>query len=414
MADTIRTNISSLLHEALRFNSLSDIAKKLGVNITTVRRWRNGECEPKPYIAEALHNIIQEALINHKSQTDFTFIDLFAGIGGLRTAFESAGGHCLFTSEWDTYAQKTYGMNFPDESPIYGDITKIDASSVPNHDILVAGFPCQPFSIAGVSKKNSLGRLHGFADKTQGTLFFDVARIIAAKRPKAFLLENVKNLQSHDKGNTFKIIMDTLINELGYNTQYRVLDAQYWLPQHRERIVIVGFRDPVLFDFDSFILPSKTEHAVLGDILHRTDGTEPFLEHDGNDYFDHKKNRVNPKYTLSDKLWAYLQSYAEKHRSLGNGFGYGINTPDSVTRTLSARYYKDGSEILVAQKGKNPRRLTPRECARLMGFPDSFIIPVSDTRAYKQFGNSVAVPVFSSVAKFMVQQIIPYNLEATP
>jgi len=410
MADILRTDISTLLSQALRFNSLSDIAKKLGVNITTIRRWRNGECEPKPYAAEALHGIIKEALQHRANSSDFTFIDLFAGIGGLRTAFESAGGRCLFTSEWDSYAQKTYGMNFPDELPIHGDITKIDAASVPDHDILVAGFPCQPFSIAGVSKKNSLGRVHGFADKTQGTLFFDVARIIAAKKPKAFLLENVKNLQSHDKGNTFKIIMDALVNELGYNTQYRILDARYWLPQHRERIVIIGFRDPVLFDFDSFMLPSNDGHAVLGDILHRTDGAEPYLEHDGNDYFDHQKNKVNPKYTLSDKLWAYLQSYAEKHRSLGNGFGYGINTPDSVTRTLSARYYKDGSEILVAQKGKNPRRLTPRECARLMGFPDSFIIPVSDTRAYKQFGNSVAVPVFSSVAQFMVQQIVPQDL----
>lgn len=401
MADIEDPSVNALLEQALRFKSLSDIAKLLHLNVTTVRRWRNGETVPKFYVLEALHSIIREA-IQHENEAkhDFTFIDLFAGIGGLRTAFESVGGHCVFTSEWDEYAQRTYGINFPDESPIHGDITKISADAIPDHDVLVAGFPCQPFSIAGVSKKNSLGRAHGFADKTQGTLFFDVARIIAEKRPKAFLLENVKNLQSHDHGNTFKVILSTLRDDLGYSVQYRILDAQQWLPQHRERIVIVGFRDPVLFDLDSFAFPDK-QKTVLGDILHRTDGTEPYLDHDGSNYFDHDSRKVQDKYTLSDKLWAYLQSYADKHRSLGNGFGYGLCTETSVARTLSARYYKDGSEILVAQAGRNPRRLTPRECARLMGFPDSFIIPVSDTRAYKQFGNSVAVPVFAAVARFI-------------
>lgn len=401
MADMEVSGINDLLNQALRFKSLADIAKALHVNVTTVRRWRNGETEPKYYVGEALHSIIMESIQNEDgSRHDFTFIDLFAGIGGLRTAFESAGGHCVFTSEWDDYAQKTYGVNFPDEVPIHGDITAISAESVPDHDVLVAGFPCQPFSIAGVSKKNSLGRAHGFADKTQGTLFFDVARIIAEKRPKAFLLENVKNLQSHDHGNTFKVILSTLRDDLGYSVQYRIFDAQRWLPQHRERIVIVGFRDPTLFDLDSFALPDE-QKTVLGDILHRTDGSEPYLDHDGSSYFDHGSGKVQEKYTLSDKLWSYLQSYADKHRSLGNGFGYGICTEQSVARTLSARYYKDGSEILIAQPGRNPRRLTPRECARLMGFPDSFIIPVSDTRAYKQFGNSVAVPVFAAVARFM-------------
>jgi DNA (cytosine-5)-methyltransferase 1 len=401
MADIEDAGVNALLEQALRFKSLSNIAKSLHLNVTTVRRWRNGETVPKFYVMEALHSIIREA-IQHENEGrhDFTFIDLFAGIGGLRTAFESAGGHCVFTSEWDDYAQKTYGVNFPDESPIHGDITKISADAIPDHDVLVAGFPCQPFSIAGVSKKNSLGRAHGFADKTQGTLFFDVARIIAEKRPKAFLLENVKNLHSHDSGNTFKVILSTLRDDLGYSVQYRILDAQQWLPQHRERIVIVGFRDPVLFDLDSFAFPDK-QKTVLGDILHRTDGTEPFLDHDGSSYFDHGTRKVQDKYTLSDKLWAYLQSYADKHRSLGNGFGYGLCTENSVARTLSARYYKDGSEILIVQAGRNPRRLTPRECARLMGFPDSFIIPVSDTRAYKQFGNSVAVPVFAAVARFI-------------
>ncbi len=401
MADIEDTSVNSLLEQALRFKSLSDIAKLLHLNVTTLRRWRNGETAPKYYVVEALHTIIREA-VQHESTSrhDFTFIDLFAGIGGLRTAFESVGGRCVFTSEWDEYAQKTYGVNFPEAEPIHGDITQIAAASIPEHDILVAGFPCQPFSIAGVSKKNSLGRVHGFEDKTQGTLFFDVARIIAEKKPKAFLLENVKNLHSHDHGNTFRIIMSTLQEDLGYSVQYRIFDAQRWLPQHRERIVIVGFRDPVLFDLDSFSLPGK-ERTVLGDILHRTDGTEPFLDHDGSNYFDHRTNKVQDKYTLSDKLWSYLQSYADKHRSLGNGFGYGLCTENSVARTLSARYYKDGSEILIAQAGQNPRRLTPRECARLMGFPDSFIIPVSDTRAYKQFGNSVAVPVFAAVARFI-------------
>jgi len=406
MADVQDTGVSTLLEQALCFNSLSDLAKKLHVNVTTVRRWRNKETEPQFYILEALHAIIKEYVEHEtKKNHDFTFIDLFAGIGGLRTAFESVGGHCVFTSEWDAYAQKTYSINFPSENRIHGDITKIDAASIPDHDVLVAGFPCQPFSIAGVSKKNSLGRDHGFADKTQGTLFFDVARIIAEKKPKAFLLENVKNLKSHDHGNTFKIIMSTLREDLGYSVQSRILDAQQWVPQHRERIVIVGFRDPSLFDLDSFSTPGK-EKTVLGDILHRTDGTEPWLDHDGTGYFDHANNKVQEKYTLSDKLWSYLQSYAEKHRSLGNGFGYGLCTENSVARTLSARYYKDGSEILIAQSGKNPRRLTPRECARLMGYPDDYIIPVSDTRAYKQFGNSVAVPVFTAVAQFIKPLII--------
>ena len=408
MADIAKTRVSDLLDQALRTNSLSSIAKKLRINISTVRRWRNGEVEPKFYALEALHSIVKESIQQEKKQNhDFTFIDLFAGIGGLRTAFESVGGHCVFTSEWDSYAQKTYGINFPGEAPTQGDITKIDAASVPDHDILIAGFPCQPFSIAGVSKKNSLGKAHGFADKTQGTLFFDVARILAEKKPRAFLLENVKNLHSHDRGNTFKIIMSTLREDLGYSVQYRIFDARQWVPQHRERIVIVGFRDPTLFDLDSFSIPNK-ETAVLGDILHRTDGSEPYLDHDGNNYFDHRCNAIQDKYTLSDKLWAYLQSYAEKHRSLGNGFGYGLCTGESVARTLSARYYKDGSEILIAQEKKNPRRLTPRECARLMGFPDSYIIPVSDTRAYKQFGNSVAVPVFASIAAF-IKPMIMFN-----
>ncbi len=331
----------------------------------------------------------------------FTFIDLFAGIGGLRTAFESVGGECLFTSEWDTWAQKTWRANFPGGHDVHGDITRVQIGDIPDHDVLLAGFPCQPFSIAGVSKKNALGRAHGFLDLTQGTLFFDVARIIAAKKPQAFLLENVKNLQSHDKGKTFQVIRDVLTQELGYHIHVRVIDGQHFVPQHRERIAIVGFRADVPFSWDALQLPEKGARKIK-DILHRDDGTEPFLEWDGDAYFDHNQRRVHNKYALSDKLWAYLQAYAKKHRAAGNGFGFGLVGPEDVARTLSARYYKDGSEILVRRgPEENPRRLTPRECARLMGFPDSFRIPVSDTRAYKQFGNSVVMPAFGEVARIM-------------
>ena len=318
----------------------------------------------------------------------FTFIDLFAGIGGMRIAFEKSGGHCVYSSEWNKYSQQTYFANFGEQPE--GDITQVSASSIPDHDILVAGFPCQPFSIAGVSKKNSLGRATGFEDKTQGTLFFDVCRILKEKRPKAFMLENVKNLCSHDRGRTFKVILESL-EELNYEVFYSVLDGQQFVPQHRERILIVGFdRDKygknVKFDFN---LTPKFPKPVMRDIL---------------------DENVNAKYTLSDKLWAYLQNYAAKHKAAGNGFGYGIAPLDGVSRTISARYYKDGSEILIEQKGKNPRRLTPRECARLQGFPDDFKIPVSDTQAYKQFGNSVVVPLMENVAKLIVKKVEELDL----
>jgi DNA (cytosine-5)-methyltransferase 1 len=314
---------------------------------------------------------------------DFTFIDLFAGIGGMRLGFEAMGGKCVFTSEWDAYSNKTYRANFPDdEHEIAGDITKIDAAEIPAHDVLVGGFPCQPFSIAGVSKKNALGRPHGFECKTQGTLFFDVARIISRKRPRAFLLENVKNLLSHDKGNTFAVIRDVLENELGYSVHARVLDGRCFVPQHRERILIVGFREPTKFDWDAAPLPDPALAPRLGSVLHGDDVDVG-------------------KYVLSDKLWNYLQAYAVKHRARGNGFGCSVTGEDDVARTLSARYYKDGSEILIRRRNGNPRRLTPRECARLMGYPDTFQIPVSDTRAYKQFGNSVVVPLIAHVAGLM-------------
>lgn len=317
------------------------------------------------------------------STRQFTFIDLFAGIGGMRLAFEKAGGKCVFSSEYDESACKTYEANFG-EKP-HGDIYQIPSSDIPDHDILLAGFPCQPFSISGVSKKKSLGKPHGFDDPAQGTLFFEIKRILHDKRPPAFLLENVKNLRSHDKGNTYKVIRDALEKDLGYTIYDEVVDAVSYVPQHRERIFIVGFREPLFFSFPQRHAEKK---PVLKDIL---------------------DSNVSEKYTLTDHLWNYLQRYAEKHKANGNGFGFGLTELNGHTRTLSARYYKDGSEILIPQgKDKNPRRLTPQECARLMGFtqlkPD-FKIPVSDTKAYKQFGNAVVVPVVFDIATQMIKTL---------
>ncbi len=400
-------NLISMLTQVRRLKSQAEIARELRVDVRTIRRWENGSSEPPAYVAFALKQLLPPALPFDSEVGQFRFIDLFAGIGGIRQAFEKIGGQCVFTSEWDSYAQKTYRENYVrDAHELNGDITKVSASEIPDHDVLLAGFPCQPFSIAGVSKKNALGRAHGFQDETQGTLFFDVARIIDEKRPRAFLLENVKNLLSHDKGRTFDVIHRTLQDELGYQIHYRVLDGAHFTPQHRERILIVGFRDPVAFDWDAIPLPAKGSR-LLKDILHKTDGSEPVLPWDGDRFFDHSGRKVQDKYTLTPKLWAYLQAYAAKHKAKGNGFGFGLVGPDSVTRTLSARYYKDGSEILVYQgEGKNPRRLTPRECARLMGFGDDFRIPVSDTRAYKQFGNSVVVDVMAHTARLMCQFLV--------
>jgi len=329
----------------------------------------------------------------------FTFIDLFAGIGGMRLGFEAAGGHCVYTSEIDKFSAQTYAANFLCAHPIVGDITKIDAETIPDHDVLVAGFPCQSFSKGGYATKLRLNQPHGFADLTKGTLFFDVARILAAKRPQAFLLENVKNLVLHDKGETFKVIKRVL-EELGYQLQYRVIEGGSFVPQHRERVMIVGFREFTAFTLNALVagLPSKEGHT-LASILHRVDGTEPQLTHDGDRFFSHSEQRVLAKYTHSDKLWAWLQGHIAKHQARGNRFNVGLVTPASRSRTLSARYSKDGSEILVVQEGKNPRKLTPRECARLQGFPDSFKIPVSNIQAYKQFGNSVVVPLIECLAK---------------
>lgn len=314
----------------------------------------------------------------------FTFIDLFAGIGGFRIALEELDGRCVFSSEWNKFSRVTYKANFGEEPE--GDITKIDAAKIPDHDILAAGFPCQPFSIAGVSKKNSLGMPHGFLDKLQGNLFFDIARILKEKRPKAFILENVKNLERHDKGKTFGIIRRTLTSELGYNIFWKVIDASAYVPQHRERIIIIGFRRDLYPDPDFRFPDAVRSERSVADIL---------------------DTGVPEKYTLTDHLWEYLQKYAEKHRRKGNGFGFGLIDPrkDGVTRTMSARYHKDGSEILIRQEGKNPRRLTPHECRRLMGFPDWFVIPVSDAQAYRQFGNAVVPCVIRDVAKNVLEVI---------
>ncbi|MBE2183990.1 MAG: DNA (cytosine-5-)-methyltransferase [Anaerolineae bacterium] len=320
-----------------------------------------------------------------KNQESLTFIDLFAGIGGFRTAFERAGCKCVFSSEWDKFAQETYFANYG-ERPA-GDITKISSSIIPYHDILTAGFPCQPFSIAGVSKHNALGNAHGFEHETQGTLFFDVARIINEKKPAAFVLENVKNLTTHDKGKTFQVILETLKEELNYQVFYKILDARTLVPQHRERIYIVGFHETHNFQFPQ--LPDLS--PKVSDIL---------------------ETNVEDKYTLTDHLWEYLQGYARKHKEKGNGFGFGLVDLNGITRTLSARYYKDGAEILIPQKNKNPRRLTPRECARLMGYSDSFQIVCSDTRAYKQFGNSVAVPVVETIAREVVRCLRTQKVES--
>jgi len=398
----------------------------------TVNRWVKGKAAPR--LSHAEYDRLQFLLPQKpEAQSSFTFIDLFAGIGGIRKGFEAIGGECIFTSEWDLNAVRTYKANHycdPLKHQFNLDIRDITLSSqldvtdyeayqyidqnIPGHDVLLAGFPCQPFSLAGVSKKNSLGRKHGFECETQGTLFFDVARIIAVKRPAAFLLENVKNLKSHDKGNTFRVICEAL-DELGYEVadinaakgqDPKVIDAAHFLPQHRERIVLVGFR--------------RDLNVHQGFSLRAISKYYPASRPSFSDILD---SQVEDKYILTPKLWEYLYKYAQKHREKGNGFGFGLTGPNDVARTLSARYHKDGSEILVDRgfipsldfyselnQQNRPRRLTPQECARLMGFDkpgeSTFVIPVSDTQAYRQFGNSVAVPVFEAVARLMKGRIL--------
>jgi DNA (cytosine-5)-methyltransferase 1 len=403
------------IHEGRRMQSFSELRQQAGLTIQevadhvgsdrrTIYRWENGETRPREDAVKKLSRLAKGRVAANRN-SEFTFIDLFAGIGGMRRGFEAIGGTCVFTSEWDRFSQETYRANYPMTHELAGDITKIDEADIPEHDVLLAGFPCQPFSLAGVSKKNSLNRPHGFQCDVQGTLFFDVARIIKHHRPKAFLLENVKNLKSHDKGRTFDIIMKTLREDLGYQVETRIIDARSWVPQHRERIFIVGFQDANEFSFDDLVIPDPIEGPRLDTILHKEDGSEA-----GDARFVLENGRVDPRYTLSSHLWGYLQAYAEKHRLKGNGFGFGLFGPGDVARTLSARYHKDGSEILVKQKRKNPRRLTPRECARLMGFEkpgeSAFRITVSDTQAYRQFGNAVVVPVVEAVARHMAPWIL--------
>jgi DNA (cytosine-5)-methyltransferase 1 len=375
--------------------SVEEVAEDLGYSASTIYRWERGETAPKAAVYRALEVIAQFAdspmASKNDNHTGFRFIDLFAGIGGLRIGFQGIGGHCVFTSEWDKYSQETYRRNFRDNHPVHGDVREFSESPslIPEHDVLLAGFPCQPFSIAGVSKKNSLGRPHGFLCDTQGTLFFDTARIIAHHKPAAFLLENVKNLETHDKGKTFATIMNVLRNELGYHVQARVISSAPWVPQKRQRIFIIGFKQPTDFDLAGLRLPDANEGPRLNSIL------------------EHHED-VDPKYTLTPKLWAYLQGYKEKHNAAGNGFGFGLCGPDDIARTLSARYHKDGSEILIDQPNERPRRLTPQECARLMGFERegrSWHIPVSDTQAYRQFGNAVVVPVVEFLAQAMKPHI---------
>jgi DNA (cytosine-5)-methyltransferase 1 len=387
--------------------SIPDAAKLAGVATSTAYRWEHGDVPATEDALKKLKSRVARQPI--RPDATFRFIDLFAGIGGLRRGFDAIGGRCVFTSEWNTFAQTTYLANYYDgpDHIFAGDITKVEASDIPDHDVLLAGFPCQPFSLAGVSKKNSLGRAHGFRCDAQGTLFFDVARIIEHCRPKVILLENVKNLLSHDGGKTFAVIRATLTEELGYDISVRVIDARCFVPQHRERIFIVGVRRDldIKVDLAAMALPPGATGPRLGSILHPEDGTEiadPQFTSGG---------VVQTKYQLSDKLWQYLQGYAEKHRAKGNGFGFGLVGRDNVARTLSARYHKDGSEILVDQgSGRNPRRLTPRECARLMGFDRpggaDFMMPVSDTQAYRQFGNAVVVPVVEAVARHIAPAIL--------
>lgn len=381
-----------------------DIARTVGRDLSTIYRWKRGETVPSLAEQDVLRRMGRPRGASG-APDDFRFIDLFAGIGGLRLGVVAHGGRCVFSCERDKFSRMSYVANFADgpDHPFAEDINSVLPEDVPAHDLLLAGFPCQPFSIAGVSKKNALGKPHGFSCLEQGNLFFRIADIIAAHRPAAFILENVKNLRSHDQGRTFARIRETLVDTLGYSISTKVIDAKPFVPQHRERIFIVGFREPTAFSFDDLVVPSQAPR--LSSILHAEDGSErpepPYTE--GPDAL------VSQRYSLTNHLWNYLKNYAAKHQAKGNGFGYGLFDRDGVARTLSARYFKDGSEILIKRGRKNPRRLTPRECARLMGFDRNGrvqIIPVSDTQAYRQFGNSVVVPVVEAVAGLVVPHLL--------
>jgi DNA (cytosine-5)-methyltransferase 1 len=342
--------------------------------LLTILREAKGE-QPQPDLFDSARDATSSPAF-----LPFTFIDLFAGIGGFRIGLTKVGGRCLYSNEWDKHAQRTYHKWFGEVPE--GDIREVDPKSIPDHDLLAAGFPCQPFSIAGVSKKKSLGREHGFKDKTQGTLFFHVANIVEVKRPPVLILENVKNLLSHDKKRTWQVIKSTL-EELDYVVFHKIIDAAGWVPQHRERIFIVCFDKEVFGDNPPFKYPEQPDS-----------GRQKFRSI--------LEGKPDKKYTLTDHLWGYLQRYAESHKAKGNGFGFGMANLDGISRTLSARYYKDGSEVLIPQNGSNPRRLTPREAARLMGFEDSLDIVVSDTQAYRQFGNAVVPKVVEAVGRQVI------------
>lgn len=345
--------------------------------------------EPARAYQQLLPSLFSDVPYPPVDRAEFKFIDLFAGIGGFRLAFQSTGGKCVFTSEWDEFAKKTYAANFG-EVP-FGDITRIVKTQIPDHDVLCAGFPCQPFSLAGVSKKNSLGRKHGFEDETQGTLFFEIKEILRVKRPRAFMLENVKNLISHDQKRTFRIIMDALRSQLGYVVAARIVDGSNWVPQHRERIFIVGF-DPqqIRITEDEIAIPQAPpagyQRRELREIIQRNvEG-----------------------HTLGAGTWDTLERHRRHHAERGNGFGYGLHRmpigKGEVTRTISARYHKDGAEILIEQAGKRPRRLTVKEAMQLQGYdPEKFVFPVSDTQAYRQIGNSVVVPAIAATAQMIAE-----------
>ncbi len=436
-----------LLEQTVEIWGKQKVAQTLGYkHHSEVSKWF--KCEKGPSLNDEQRHLLSGLLpkIKNHQERHFKFIDLFAGIGGIRKGFEEIGGECVFTSEWNKYAVQTYKANYhndPEKHTFNTDIREVTLSQshpeldhdvaayvdrhIPDHDVLLAGFPCQPFSLAGVSKKNALGRAHGFECKTQGTLFFDVARIIEVKRPAAFVLENVKNLKSHDKGNTFRVIAETL-EELGYwvadiedmsSKDPKIIDGKNFIPQHRERIILAGFR--------------KDLNVHEGFTLKEIHKEFPKIKPKFSELLDEK---VEDKYILTPRLWEYLYEYAKKHQAKGNGFGYGLvdpENPQAVSRTLSARYHKDGSEILIDRgwnkelgektfwdeknQSNRPRRLTPRECARLMGFEqpeeEKFKIPVSDTQAYRQFGNSVVVPVFSAVAKLMKSRILAAKSKLT-
>lgn len=382
--------MDSITHDACKTPAVLIKEKRLRLNMTqkefadavgmskngdrTIRRWEAGETKPSSIELKHILSFPENTPFPNNGIAPYTMIDLFAGIGGTRLGFYQTGKtKVVFSSEFDDHAVKTYKANFGEDP--FGDITKIESNAIPDHDILVGGFPCQAFSQAG--------KKLGFED-TRGTLFFEIARILKDKQPKAFLLENVKNLTLHDKGRTFEVIINTL-KDLDYEVTYKLFKAKdFGVPQNRERIYIVGFNKNKVSNYTDFHMPTPPcTPTSVGQIL------EPY---------------VDEKYTISDKLWDGHKRRKAEHIEKGNGFGYSLFSADSpYTNTISARYYKDGSEILISQEGSNPRKITPREAARLQGFPEEFIIPVSDTQAYKQFGNSVAVPVIHAIAENIIK-----------